>query len=372
MKIIQTPPRFCPRKGGIEEISFCLSRELVRRGHQIKVICADEPRVGNLKIEGIEVRRLAYIGKISNTNITLSLPKELIREDFDILHTHLPHPWSADISALISLFKNKPLFLTYYNDITGKGLNRFIANFYNVSALQFLFRRAHKIFITHKGYIKTSPFLKPFLNKIIITLPGIDQEKFKFLDVTKDNTNIVFFLSRLDRFHLYKGLDYLLFALKQIIHKIPLKLYVGGEGELINYYKAFVKENNLENIVYFLGSLDDEELIKYYNLCGVFVLPSISATQEGFGLVALEAMACKKPVIVTEITGVAEDIKARNAGIVIKPKNVNELSEALEYLFSNERQRKIMGENAYRLVTEKYTWQKHVDIIEREYLKAVR
>lgn len=372
MKIIQTPCRFSPYIGGTEQVCFFLSRELAKRGHDVKIICANEPPVDDGVIENIEIKRIPYIGKIANTNITLSLPKKLLKEDFDIIHTHLPHPWSADISAIVTFVKRKPLFLTYHNDITGRGLNRIIANLYNGTALKFLLKKADKIFITHKNYLKTSPFLKPFRNKIVITPPGVDLEKFKPLNLPKIDENIIFFISKLDKFHRYKGLSCLLMSIKKLTRRMSLKLYVGGEGELLNYYQKFVKKNGLEKIVFFLGYLDDEKLVRYYNLCDVFVLPSISSVQEGFGLVALEAMACGKPVIATNIVGVAEDVKNYNAGIVISPKNTEILSEALMYLLTNKEEAKEKGKNALNLIKKKYTWENHVDIVEREYLKAVK
>jgi len=64
----------------------------VKKGHVVKVICADEPAAGGGIIDGIEVKRIPYIGKVANTNITLSLGSALLKEDFDIIHTHLPHP----------------------------------------------------------------------------------------------------------------------------------------------------------------------------------------------------------------------------------------------------------------------------------------
>jgi len=62
---------------------------------------------------------LNYSGKIANTNITLKLPLELFREDFDLVHTHIPTPWSADWSAIVSRIKRKPHEITAaYNFIT--------------------------------------------------------------------------------------------------------------------------------------------------------------------------------------------------------------------------------------------------------------
>jgi len=83
-------------------------------------------------------------------------------------------------------------------------------------------------------------------------------------------------------------------------------------------------------------------------------------------------MAPKKSVVVTDIVGVAEDVKRENAGVVIRPKNTEELVKSLEYLFLDKSIRQNLGINAYNLVKSRYTWEKHADIVEKEYLKAMR
>jgi len=373
MKILQTPTRFYPHIGGTEQVAYHLSQKLIKKGHQVKVICAeDEPQLGNTITDNITVKRLPFIGRIANTEITLSLPKVLLKEDFEVIHTHLPHPWSADISALVSLIRKKPLFLSYYNDIIGQGANNYIAQLYNLTALKFLLNRSHKIFLAHPKYIETSPFLKPFTEKIVIAPLGVDLDKFKSQNEPEPSEcPSIFFLSCLDKFHKYKGLEYLLLSIKKIIAKIPLKLYIGGDGELLEYYQGLVKDNGLEKVVFFLGRLTDEQVIAYFNSCDVFTLPSISAAQEGFGLVAVEAMACKKPLIVSEIVGTAKDVKEHQAGIVIPPKDVDALAQALEYILTNKSKAQEMGNNGYQLVINKYNWENHANIVEAEYLKTI-
>jgi glycosyltransferase involved in cell wall biosynthesis len=285
------------------------------------------------------------------------------------MHTHLPTPWSADWSAFYSILKKRPLFLSYYNDIVGAGVNRFIASGYNRTALTFLLRSAQRIFVNQKNLLKTSPFLGPYREKTIIVPLGVDMDKFKPLACSESKGNTVFFLSKLDAYHRYKGLDCLLLSIKKIIDTIAVHLYVGGAGELLGYYRRIVKEQGLEHAVTFTGFLRDEEIVAQYNKCDVFVLPSTLAAAEGFGLVALEAMACKKPVIVSEIVGAAEEIQRAGAGIVVPPQNVEELSRALKYIFLNKTERERMADNAYRLIREKYSWKSYVDVVEAEYLK---
>ena len=68
-------------------------------------------------------------------------------------------------------------------------------------------------------------------------------------------------------------------------------------------------EIGLKNNIEFRGFIPHEKIVEYYNKFNVFILPSISSKQEGFGIVALEALACETPVISTEIVGVADDLK---------------------------------------------------------------
>ncbi len=127
MKILQTPARFYPYVGGVENYVYNLSKELIKSGHEVKVICANETKYNKEEINKIKIKRLDYIGRIANTNITTSLPFCILNEDFDILHTHLPTPWSADWSGVVSAAKRKPLILTYHNDVVGGGIANYIA-----------------------------------------------------------------------------------------------------------------------------------------------------------------------------------------------------------------------------------------------------
>lgn len=367
MKIIQTPVRFYPFIGGVENYVHYLSKELVKLGHQVTVACAKEPDSENNQINGINVKRLSYLGKIANTNVTPGLPFTLLREDFDLIHTHIPTPWSADWSSIISKTRGKPLIVTYHNDIIGEGFAGKIANFYNSTCLKSILKQADKIIITQPGYVESSEHLKPYREKIEVIPNGVDVERFKPLTGHRQE-NTIFFLSLLDEFHRYKGLDYLLKALVIVKKEIPgVKLLVGGKGVLMDQYKAQAASMGLKDNVEFCGFIPDESIVEFYNLANVFVLPSISSLQEGFGIVALEAMACKTPVVSTEIVGVAEDVKASSSGIIVEPKDVHALADALLQILRSGDVQKKMGENGRKLVVDKYTWKGVAELMEKVY-----
>jgi glycosyltransferase involved in cell wall biosynthesis len=366
MKILQTPARFYPYVGGVENYVYYLSRELVKLGHEVKVVCAAEPGLGDGEMDGVVVQRLHYFGKIANTNITPILPLCLLEEDFDVIHTHLPTPWSSDWSVLVSAVKRKPLVLTYHNDIVGEGITDYIAGFYNATALKFLLKKAKKIIMTHSRYLKFSPRLRNYEEKVVIVPPGVDVERFHPDEVEVEDT--IFFLGVLDEFHKYKGLDYLLEALKLVKKEITrVKLRIGGAGKLLEYYKGRAVSLGLVEHVDFLGHVPRDKTPEYYRECNLFALPSISAAQEGFGMVLLEAMACGKPIVGTSVAGVAEDVRKHNAGIIIEPKDPAALAEAVIGILQDKEEAEKMGAKGRRLVEEKYAWSSVASKIEGIY-----
>lgn len=370
MKIIQTPARFYPYTGGVENYTYYLSRELVKSGHKVTIICANEQKYNKDETAGIKIKRLAYIGKIANTNITPALPFHILNEDFDVLHTHLPTPWSADWSAIASAAKRKPLVLTYHNDIVGKSIAKYIARVYNLTALKFILKRASRIIVSHVNYLEFSPYFKECKEKVEVVPAGVDVERFTPLDTRVEDT--VFFLSLLDEFHRYKGLDHLLEAMKLVKKEIPsVKLKVGGSGKLLQYYREKAAFLGLKENVDFLGYVSNERLPEHYRNCSLFVLPSISPSQEGFGIVLLEAMACGQPVVSTDIVGAAEDIKKYNTGIVVKPMDTKALSDAMIKVLQNKKVAETMGTRGRKLVEEKYTWGNVCKAMEDIYLGVV-
>lgn len=371
LKVIQTPVRFYPFIGGVEQYVYYISKQLVKYDDcEVDVICANEPENPKFEIyDGINIKRLNYKTKIANTNITPSLPHVLSDTDFDIIHTHIPTPWSADWSNIIARRKDKPLIVTYHNDIIGSGFANIIANVYNKTALKYLLNKADRIIITQDDYIN-SPHLTNYKDKIITIPNGVDTTLFKPQD--KRNHNQIFFLSVLDRFHKYKGLDFLLEALSEVKKTIPdVKLVVGGKGELLDYYKQKTQKLEIQDNVEFKGFLTDEEVINYYATSELFILPSISSLQEGFGIVVLEALSSKTPVISTDIVGVADDVIKTNSGIIIPPKDVKALKESIIKILKDPELQKNMGENGRKLVQQKYEWKQIAEDIHTLYHEVI-
>ncbi len=372
LRILEVAVRFFPYVGGVENTVLHLSRELVRKGHRVRVVCADEPAGGPAEVEGIGVVRLPYRGKIGNTNLSWGLLEALRREEADVIHAHMPTAWFADAAGKVAEEKKIPLVLSYNNDLVGPGLKGVIAAAYNRFFLLRLLRRTTRIVTSNPGYGTFSPHLRPFADKIEHIPWGVDAEKFSPVPLPDGPERIVGFLALLDRHHRYKGLDELLRALAILRSsgtstERPIRLRVGGAGEEMPRYRALAAELGIEAQVDFLGFVPHAELVDFFRSCHLFALPSTDGSQEGFGLVLLEAMACGRPVLTTPVVGMARDIVSAGAGILVPPRDTSALAEALGNVIRDEARLREIGGKARALVEERFTWDAIADRYERTF-----
>ena len=121
-----------------------------------------------------------------------------------------------------------------------------------------------------------------------------------------------------------------------------------------------IKELSLESDVTFTGSLPDEELVRYFHACYLFVhTPRIIHWNfEGFGIVYLEASACKKPIVAGDSGGIRDAVVDGKTGIVVPENNPEATALALETLLNDEKLASKMGESGYEYAHE-HDW-KHI------------
>jgi len=359
MRIVQTPARFEPATGGVERYTLELSRALVARGHSVTVVCADDPGGGPDTIDGVQVRRLRYIGKIANTNMTWGLPRVLAGMDFDVLHTHLPTPWTADVSAAVAARRGCPLVLTYQNDILKDGPAKLVAGAYNRLVLPLLLGRADAIVTTQPGYVHYSRYLGPFSDRVRTIPLGVEVPDAAVAGTHVRDPDQLLFVSVLDRYHTYKGLDVLLEAVALLAASggpgVGVRLKVVGSGELVEEYRRQADRLGIAERVTFLGYVPDAELDRLYRTSAALVLPSTSHL-EGFGIVCLEALVRETPAVTTTITGAASGILSHDAGAVVEPGDVAGLAAAIGRVVAEPSVRDAMGTRGRRMVTNLFTW----------------
>jgi glycosyltransferase involved in cell wall biosynthesis len=371
MKIAQIVCTFPPYRGGIGNSVYNISDSLSDLGHEVTVFTPDynyqdeenefTQHEGKFKIE-----RLKPLFKFGNAAMVPQLFWKL--NDFDIVHLHYPFYGALKVILLRQLLSGgkMKLILHYHMDSRAEGFKGAVFYLYNILILPFLARAAKIITCASFDYLKHSDLEKYYRakpNKFRQILFGVNLEQF----ITyRDNinqqrrNNVILFVGGLDRAHYFKGLENLIKALAEINKNpkfSPTVLKVVGWGGLLNYYKNCVKNLGLEKSVIFYENIDNSKLVDFYNYSDCLVLPSINQA-EAFGLVLLEAMACSKPVITSNLPGVRSVFKNGEQGLLVKPNNIKDLVKKLIIILGDKKLAEAMGRAGRELVEKKYTWTK--------------
>jgi len=214
--------------------------------------------------------------------------------------------------------------------------------------------------------------IKP--EKIQISYRGVDINIFKPQKedselVTKYNLKgkqVILFIGDFTR---NKNPDYLLEAFAKICYKKEntVLLFV-GDGHLMKTLEERVNEIRIGGRVFFAGRVSHDKIPRYLSICDIFVLPSLS---EAAGTASLEAMACKKPVIITETIGMAKPFIEAHAAVVVRCRDYDSLADGLLRLLEDEELQRQISENAYNYVINNHTWELEIETTERVY-KALR
>ena len=302
----------------------------------------EEMKKKNVRIWSLNLKNkytLSSVGKIK---------KIIERENYDIVHVHL-FPASAFV-ALSSLFLPNNIRYIFTEHST---FNR---------------RRTIKIFKIVDGFIYNR------YSKIICSSKQVQNSLIKWIPKNKEKTEVIhngtpihsksyshqlikkydiLFVGRLVH---QKGIRFLLEAISILQNKYKkyVKAAVVGGGPLEKELKKLCEELKINDSVEFLGIRRDiDQLMKSSKL---FVLPSC---WEGFGIVLIEAMKNRLPIVATNIGGIPEIITDGNEGILIPKANSVILAESINKVLEDEKLRSKLIQNAYRKVQKKYSIERY-------------
>ena len=351
IKVLQIGKYYYPCVGGTESHLYTLTNEL-RKKVDIRILVSNTRFKTSIeKNDGIDIYRLANLGSFFSLPLTFSLPFWLKRLNSDILHFHLPNPL-----AVISFFLARPsgkVIVSYHSDIIRQSI---FLPLFNPFLIKFL-KRAEVIIVTSQNLIDNSSILKRFKDKCRVIPHGININKFILTpEVIKEvkelkqkfNSPIILFVGRLVY---YKGLEYLLKAMI----KIEAHLLIIGDGPLRKRMEKIVCHLGISHKIGWLGKIDNERLASYYHACDIFILPS-AIKAESFGLVQLEAFACRKPVISTNLpTGVPYVNLHGKTGLVVTPRNSEAIAWAISVLLASKELRKYYGKNGRERLEREFT-----------------
>jgi glycosyltransferase involved in cell wall biosynthesis len=300
MKILHVYKDYYPPvKGGIECHINLLTNGLRAKGIDVQVLVSNTKNRFQIdRFNGVMVAKVPQLGRFYSAPLTPTFHRYLKRygKAADIIHFHHPNP-TAEFSYFFTNL-NKKLIVTYHSDIIRQDK---LGKLYSPFRKMFL-EKTDRIIATSPNYIQSSTVLKGFKHKCTVIPLGTDIERFlsdtdstQIKKIKRENgpTPLILFVGC---FRYYKGLHLLISAMKDV----PAKLFLIGSGPEEFRLRNLVEKKSLDRKIFFLGELPDAEVNLYYQACDIFVLPS-HLRSEAFGMVQLEAMCCRKPVISTEL-----------------------------------------------------------------------
>jgi glycosyltransferase involved in cell wall biosynthesis len=196
--------------------------------------------------------------------------------------------------------------------------------------------------------------------------PGIDDRKWiPPGDAISDAAQDVLFLGNL---HVRKGILVLIDAFAEVAHNLHrARLLIAGDGPLRGELSRRIASSPELNRVELLGAVERERAVTVMQGCSVYCSPSLG---EPFGMTALEAMACAKPVVATNAGGLGHLVPDRG-GRKVAPGDAPALAAALQEVLPDLDQRRAMGVHNRRTVEERYSWRAVVDRLEDAYSEAL-
>jgi rhamnosyl/mannosyltransferase len=281
-------------------------------------------------LEGLKIARLGKLFSLRSAPFCPRMVRRIRAAKADIVHIHLPNP-GAVLAYLASGHRGRLVF-TYHSDIVRqKVLSRFFD-----PLLRHALSRADAIIVSSSNYLKSSYVLPLYEEKCRVIPFGIPLENFQCPDPHEVQKLREQFGPRLvlgvGRLVYYKGFEHLIDAMKFV----DGRLLIVGRGPLHNALQQQAEHSGLGERVRVLADVKD--VAPYYHAADVFALSSV-ARSEAFGIVQLEAMACGKPVVNTNLdTGVPFVSLDGVSGITVPPANAEALGQAINALLDNPLQ----------------------------------
>lgn len=339
LRVLHIGKFFPPHAGGIERYSADLCGALAARGVATAMLAHAPPgthRTQRYLVDRVEVTLAACHGQLLYAPISPSFPWLLARliADFkpDLLHIQAPNT-SAFWALLLGSARHLPWLLQWQSDVpldVAKPMLRAAARLYRPWE-NALLRRANVVVASSAEYRDSSQTLAPWLPKtkvIPLGLPELAGSAPTGKSIQWPASGLR--LLAVGRLSYYKGFDVLLRALAQLAQ---VSLVLIGSGECEKQLKTLAEELGLAARVRFAGHVDDATLAATYASAEAFCLPSVERT-EAFGMVLLEAMRARLPVVASAVpgSGVGYVVGADVGGLLVPPGNADKLAEALRRL----------------------------------------
>ncbi|MGC2518241.1 MAG: glycosyltransferase family 4 protein [Burkholderiales bacterium] len=342
------------RTGGVTHVAASLARSLETRGHQaLFLFPADKgfrisartslrgfPSI-YCRLRDFPPEQPSWRARLSWYSTVLTTLPQLARHGLsrrvDLINVHYPGEGFALLVDLARWLRVPLVVSAHGSDLlpdagpsVGKGLLR-------------LLESADAVVVPSQNYLRSVVDAFPWLcAKIRCIHNGYDEEELSAVEAVpvgacKPDVTALCIAALIPK----KGIDVLLRGLRQCTSG-QLKVRLIGEGPLRRELESLSVTLGLSDRVSFLGPKDRDGVLDELVHCDLMVMPSRHPS-ESFGLAALEAMACAKPVIASAVGGLPELVGDRETGLLVRPEDPAALARALDLLAGDPAMRVSLG-----------------------------
>jgi glycosyltransferase involved in cell wall biosynthesis len=323
---------------------LCQASRGIAENHVLVANTARETR--EEVVDGVPVTRVGTIGSVGSVHVAPAFAAWLRRLETDVIVLHEPNPWALLSYAIAR--PRAPLVLWYHSDVVRPRLQ--YALFYAPLA-RFVYGRARRIIVSSPALGEHASALTPFRNRIRVIPFGIDPGPWMTPASAPASPGAAPFVLFAGRHVAYKGVDVLLRALSTS----PSRAVIAGDGPKRRGWERLSRDLGLNGRVRFVGEVSDVELRRLMQECALLVLPSVTEA-EAFGYVQLEAMACGKPVISTDVrSGVSWVNQHMRTGLTVASGDDRALQRAIDRLMEDAGLRDRLGEAGRARVQDEFT-----------------
>ncbi|WP_456373010.1 glycosyltransferase family 4 protein [Methanocaldococcus sp.] len=334
MKVLM-PTIYYPHIGGIT----IHVENIVRHLKDVEFHILTYDKFEEKRYKNVIVHNVPYLKKFRGMSYLINaykIGKEIIKkEEIDLIHSHYAFPQGC-VGGLLRNKFSIPHILTLHGSDALILKNTTIGKYF----FKYSVKNSDKI-ICVSNYIKNQLNDK-IKDKAVVIYNGINREHLYY----ESDDNFGLFVGA---FVPQKGVDILIKAIEDIDFNFKLI----GDGKLYKKIENYIVNNKLTHIQ-LLGKKSFNETASFMRKCSFLIVPSRS---EGFGLVAVEAMACSKPVIASDVGGLKEVVIDGYNGLLFKKEDIIDLKEKIQKLIDDKDLRKTLGKNGEKF-SKKFSWKK--------------
>ena len=320
------------------------------------------------RIETINTNSDTFMEWIGQVNLAmvekaLTLHKE---KNFQFIHAH---DWLVGYAAItLKVEFEIPLITTIHS--TERGRSKIIGKsgeLHNriVNIEQSLLTQSNKLIVCSESMLKEVCLLEDVKNKTDVIPNGVDMKKQDLVSNYSRITEKKKVVLAMGRFVPEKGFQHLVQAAAVLCkEKEDVMFILAGVGPIKKNLLNQVMKLGLESRFLFIGFVHGEEKKALLQSSDVVVIPSL---YEPFGIVALEAMIERKPVIASPVGGLKSIIQHEQDGLIVDCTNRNELARAISRILDNDQEAATFGEHAYEKVRINYSWERVISLTKNVY-----